>query len=156
MKKRLFPFGLLPGHWGLSGLTRARAEKEYYYEGNELRKEIAKLEAHNDIEGKLAVLSIEMENEEITKQEYDKQVATLKKDPWVSVVRIEMNKDSGNIQYVELDWNAEFIKFLSGKGYVGRSDDEIVNKWFSALCRAVLLQEANDQDYGLQETDDDL
>lgn len=32
-KKRLLPFGLMPGSWGLSGLTRKIAEAEYY--GNE-------------------------------------------------------------------------------------------------------------------------
>lgn len=35
-KKRLLPFGWLPGHWGLSGSMRELAKAEYELEGEEL------------------------------------------------------------------------------------------------------------------------
>ena len=39
---------------------------------------------------------------------------------------------------------------LTAAGLTGKNDEEIVNKWFNAVCRTVLLQEKADLDYGLQ------
>jgi hypothetical protein len=55
--------------------------------------------------------------------------------------------------YFELDWNDEFIAMLHENGYVGQSDEEVVNKWFNDVCRTVLIQEKADQDYGLEQTE---
>ena len=43
---------------------------------------------------------------------------------------------------------------LQEKGYTGESDESVVNKWFNDVCRTVLLQEMEDQDYGLENQDD--
>jgi hypothetical protein len=154
MKKRWIPFGWMPGHWGLAGETRERAKIEYYYSGTELKKQLARLGKHNS-EADLAELQICFEAGELIQQEYDKKVANIKKEPWVTVVKIEMDPASGNVRFVELDWNEEFVKFLHSKNYRGRSDSEIVNRWFNDLCRTVIIAEANDQDYGLEPNDED-
>ena len=52
--------------------------------------------------------------------------------------------------YFELDWNDEFVSMLQNKGITGTSDEDVVNKWFNAVCRTVLLNEQADRDYGMQ------
>ena len=46
--------------------------------------------------------------------------------------------------YFELDWNDEFVAMLQSKGITGTSDEDVVNKWFNAVCRTVLLNEQAD------------
>ena len=43
---------------------------------------------------------------------------------------------------------------LSAKGYTGESDESVVNSWFNDVCRTVLLDELQDQDYGMEPRDD--
>lgn len=54
-KRRLLPFGFLPGHWGLSGETREIAKIEYEYEDCYIRDEmISKIKYTGvDLENKL-------------------------------------------------------------------------------------------------------
>ena len=66
-------------------------------------------------------------------------------------MKLEVNPENAKAGYMELDWNEEFVAFLSENGYTGESDEAVVNKWFNDVCRTVLVQEAADQDYGLQE-----
>jgi hypothetical protein len=58
--------------------------------------------------------------------------------------------------YFELDWNDEFVQYLMAQGIAGDSDEDVVNKWFNAVCRTVLLQEKADLDYGLQQGRQDV
>ena len=67
---------------------------------------------------------------------------------------MEVNPDDPKAGYMELDWNDEFVVMLQEKGYTGESDESVVNKWFNDVCRTVLLQEMEDQDYGLENQDD--
>jgi len=39
---------------------------------------------------------------------------------------------------------------LMDSGYKGKSDEDIVNKWFNDVCRTVLIQEQADMDFGLE------
>ena len=57
-KKTKLPFSMMPASWGLSGKTRAVAEAEYYYDGEELEevlekagkiKELDEIQRINDI-----------------------------------------------------------------------------------------------------------
>jgi hypothetical protein len=41
---------------------------------------------------------------------------------------------------MQLDWNAAFIKELKGKGYRGRSERDIVNKWLVATHKQLAEQ----------------
>jgi hypothetical protein len=63
-----------------------------------------------------------------------------------------MGVDPDNVVqgYFELDWNDAFVAMLQEKGMQGTSDEDVVNKWFNAVCRTVLLQEQADHDYGMQ------
>jgi hypothetical protein len=153
MKK--LPFWMLPASWGLKGKTRAIAEAEYLYEGKELEEKLAELNAETAEDKEIAILTVKLKHEEISQDAYDKAVATIRKEPWVNVVKMGVNPSNVAAGYFELDWNEEFIAMLYENGYVGQSDEEVVNKWFNDVCRTVLIQEKADQDYGLEQTDRD-
>lgn len=155
MKKKL-PFWMLPASWGLKGKTRAIAEAEYLYEGKELEERLAELNADTAEDKEIAKLSVKLKHEEISQDAYDKAVASIKKEPWVNVVKMGVNPSNVAAGFFELDWNDEFIIMLQENGYTGTSDEETVNKWFNDVCRTVLFQERADLDYGLQEQRTDV
>lgn len=154
-KKRIIPFWLMPGSWGLSGTTRQTARAEYYYTGIELEKALADIHASDETDAQLRKLDIDLRHEIIDQTQYTKQRADLLNEPYVNVIRMDVDENDPGAGFVELDWNDEFIKMLTRNGYRGKSDDELVNKWFNDLCRTVIRQEMQDQDYGLEEVDDD-
>ena len=150
-KKTKLPFSMMPASWGLKGKSRAIAEAEYYYEGEELEEILAQLDVESDDDKEIAKLDVQFKNEKIGKYEYDKVVADIKKSPYVNVLHLDVNPENAKAGYMELDWNDHFVKFLHDNGYTGESDEAVVNKWFNDVCRTVLVQELADQDYGLQE-----
>jgi hypothetical protein len=188
IKKRLIPFKFLPASWGLTGKTRAIAEAEYYYTGEDLERALIPInfpEPADVGEATKAVLKLDLKYNRISELEYDDQMATMEatgeddakmrrlaaqlkhgvisitefekkqaeilQEPWVNIVKMEINPETATAGYVELDWNEHFVKMLSENGYTGRSDEDLVNKWFNDVCRTVLIQEMSDQDYGMQE-----
>ena len=150
-KKSKLPFSMMPASWGLKGKSRAIAEAEYYYEGEELEEILAEINAETDSDKELAKLEVQLKNGKIGQYEFDKQVAELKNEPYVNVLKLDVNPENAKAGYMELDWNDHFVKFLHENGYTGESDEAVVNKWFNDVCRTVLVQEMADQDYGLQE-----
>jgi hypothetical protein len=152
MNKKL-PFWMLPASWGLKGKTRAVAEAEYMFEGKELEEKLAEINADTPEDKEIAVLAIKLKHEEISQAAHDKAVATIRKEPWVNVVKMGVNPTNVAAGFFELDWNDEFIAMLHENAYVGQSDEEVVNKWFNDVCRTVLIQEKADQDYGLEQTE---
>jgi hypothetical protein len=186
-KQRFIPFKLTPASWGLMGKTRAVAEAEYYYTGEELERalvpinfpnsedvteatkalmkidlkygklseyeyqdQLITLDATSQEDADLRRLKLKLDHGKISVTEYDRSVADIKKEPWVNIIKMELDEKNATAGYVELDWNDHFIRMLSDNGYVGRSDDDIVNKWFNDVCKTVLIQEKADLDYGLQ------
>jgi nicotinamidase-related amidase len=70
-----------------------------------------------------------------------KETATAKGEPWVNVVDVHFDKDKPSDGYFELDWNQHFVKKLMEAGYSGQTEEEIVDAWFTALCRGISEQE---------------
>lgn len=153
-KKTKLPFGLMPGSWGLSGKTRELAEAEYYYAGEDLEKRIAEINAETPEDAEIAKLEIDVKNEKLSQADFDKKVAGIRGEPYVNILNMGVDPENVAQGYFELDWNDEFIRMLQGAGLTGKNDEEIVNKWFNAVCRTVLIQEKADLDYGLQEGGD--
>jgi hypothetical protein len=61
------PFRMMPGSWGLRGKTRAVAEAEYLYEGDELTAKLAEIEADGDpVQSELNVLAAQLKAGELT------------------------------------------------------------------------------------------
>jgi len=147
---------MMPASWGLKGKSRAIAEAEYYYEGEELEKVLAEINAESDDEKVLSALDIDLKNGRIGREQYDKRRAEILEEPYVNVIHMDVNPENAKAGYIELDWNDHFVKFLHENGYTGTSDEDVVNKWFNDVCRTVLIQEQADLDYGLQEERDDV
>lgn len=72
-----------------------------------------------------------------TEQMSPKQRATEAKVPWVDVVKLIVDKENPRYGYFELDWNEYHVEDLKAKGYTGSTNEEIVDQWFTGLCRAV-------------------
>jgi hypothetical protein len=81
--------------------------------------------------------------EEIQAKLTPKERATAKGEPWVGVLETHVNKDNLRNGFFELEWNELFITQLKqqGYGFDGDPDEEIVDRWFRALCSDV----ANDE-----------
>ena len=151
--KKLIPFKWLPGSWGLKGEAFDRAKIEYELEGLERKVALSHLGLETPEEKAVAEAAVLLKAEEITSSEHDKMVAEATKKPWVEVKKMEVNPDDVKQGYMELDWNEQFVSLLQEKGYVGKSDEDVVNKWFNDICRTVLLQEMEDTDFGMEEMD---
>jgi hypothetical protein len=64
-----------------------------------------------------------------------KELATSKKEPWVAVLETHVNKDNLRNGFFELDWNEYFVLQLRTAGYLGETEEEVVDEWFTELCR---------------------
>jgi hypothetical protein len=75
-----------------------------------------------------------------------KERATLRGEPWVSVLDTHVNKDNIRNGFFELDWNDEFVVQLkrAGYGFDGDPDEEIVDRWFRDLARNMFSNEGLD------------
>ena len=67
-----------------------------------------------------------------------KEMATARKEPYVTVLETKVDPDNPASGYFELDWNSYFIDDLRKAGYTGITEEEIIDKWFKALCQNIL------------------
>lgn len=95
----------------------------------------------DDKRRELAILELDHKEGKIADIEYNKLRATLKGEPWVTVISMDFGGDKSLEGSFELDWNDLFVKSLSTKGYNGPTPDNIVNQWFMEVCRNVALEE---------------
>jgi hypothetical protein len=73
----------------------------------------------------------------------EKQIATEKGEPWVQVLRIDVDPNNLHQGAFELDWNEIFVARLIKAGYMMKKDDtdgEIVDRWFQNVCRHVVME----------------
>ena len=67
----------------------------------------------------------------------EKEKATARNEPYVEVVKVNIDKEDPGEGYFELDWNQVFVRKLKDAGYSGESEEEIIDQWFTALCSSV-------------------
>jgi hypothetical protein len=67
----------------------------------------------------------------------EKDQATARGEPYVRVLNVNIDKQNPGDGYFELEWNQLFIKELLSAGYQGQSEEEIIDQWFTALCRNI-------------------
>lgn len=89
----------------------------------------------------VALLELDFKEGKITDTEYQKQSATIKGEPWVTVLNLGFGGAKALEGSFELDWNEFFVEDLRAKGYVGPTDDNIVNQWFMEVCRNIAMEE---------------
>jgi len=77
-------------------------------------------------------------------QQQAKALADLNKEPWVSVIHVDLNPDNPSQGNFELDWNDYFVESLRHAGFSGKHADEVVDAWFTALCKSI-ARSANEE-----------
>lgn len=84
-----------------------------------------------------------------------KEIATEKGEPYINVLSVDLDKKNLGNGSFELDWNDAFIKELRAAGYPGKTDEDVVDMWFRAICRNVLA-EAYEQETAQKTTPDNV
>ena len=75
------------------------------------------------------------------KKKSAKELATEAKEPYISVIAVELDPDDVGNGAFELDWNEYFVAKLVKAGFMQKKDDtdaEIVDRWFQSICRNIL------------------
>lgn len=72
-----------------------------------------------------------------------KELATERGEPYVNIVSMDVDPNNMQAGSFELDWNDKFVANLVRAGYQmdpKDSDSDIVDRWFTAVCRNVVLE----------------
>ena len=69
-----------------------------------------------------------------------KELATERGEPYIAILSMDVDPNDINSGAFEFDWNEKFIANLSRAGYQGRTDADLVDQWFQAVCRNVVLE----------------
>lgn len=211
--KRLFPFWMVPAHWGLSGKAKELARINYYNDGEEadlLSADIiyltqyeidkAKIEIKkkynsiSDLDYRLGVLAIDLHHARITKEEhddnvmkvrlefdditekdyesykiellpdgdekylaaiefsykhgdititeYEKEIFTIRKEPWIDL-DFKINPETNEIDFL-FDYNEYFIKKLKADGHPGSDEEELIDNFVRDLGRKIATDDYSD------------
>lgn len=70
----------------------------------------------------------------------EKDAATARGEPWVRVLSVELDEDNIGNGAFELDFNEIFVARLVKAGYKGKTDYDIVDLWFTDICRNIVLE----------------
>jgi hypothetical protein len=130
-------------------------------EGNELLlrladidKEFGKIDSYewmrehiliqtSDDEQKIELIKLDIETGRIDKREGEKAMADLLGEPWVSIVEEGLDPTQGPSGfYFVFDWNNHWIELLRQHGYEGDTEDEMMERWFTDVCRNEVMQSA--------------
>jgi len=73
----------------------------------------------------------------------EKEIATEKGEAYVNILSMDVDPENISAGAFELDWNEKFIADLVRHGYMmdkNDTDADIVDRWFTAVCRNVVLE----------------
>jgi hypothetical protein len=76
-------------------------------------------------------------------QKTEKEIANEKGEPYVNIVSMEIDPENIQAGAFELDWNDKFVANLVRAGYQmdpKDTDADIVDRWFTTVCRNVVLE----------------
>ena len=91
----------------------------------------------------------EKENKVLSKAD-PKALANKRKQPYIEVIDMQVNKDNIRNGFFELDWNKYFIQQLIEADYGTEADkeEEIVDRWFKDIVYNMLAEEGLDTNRG--------
>lgn len=72
-----------------------------------------------------------------------KELANDRGEPYINIVGMEIDPENMQAGAFELDWNDKFVANLVRAGYqmdAKDTDSDIVDRWFTAVCRNVVLE----------------
>ena len=73
----------------------------------------------------------------------EKELATERGEPWVTIVSMDIDPNNLHQGSFELDWNDKFLTNLIKQGYKmdpKDTDNDIVDRWFQTVCRNIALE----------------
>jgi hypothetical protein len=73
----------------------------------------------------------------------DKELATKNGEPYIAILKVDIDPNNINAGGFEMDWNDKFVLNLIKSGYKQRDDDTdqvIVDRWFQTVCRNIALE----------------
>jgi hypothetical protein len=85
----------------------------------------------------------EVKPEAKPKKKSEKDIATEKGEPYVNILSMEIDPTNMQSGAFELDWNDKFVANLVRAGYQMKptdTDADIVDRWFTAVCRNIVLE----------------
>lgn len=89
----------------------------------------------------IELIKLDIEENRIEKREGEKQIASLLNEPWVSIVEEGLDPQQGPSGfYFVFDWNDHWIALLREHGYEGMNEEELMEKWFTDVCRNEVAQ----------------
>ena len=59
---------------------------------------------------------------------------------------MELDEGQPGKGFFELDFNDNFVEYLAKSGYEGLEPDQIVDSWFSDLCKNIVLSDLEDEE----------
>jgi hypothetical protein len=68
-------------------------------------------------------------------------------EPWVNVIKAHLDPNNPKQGYFELEWNPAFVQHLIANGYYGPSAEDIVDQWFTELCRNISLDQVAENSF---------
>jgi len=151
--------------FGIANLSKRGVELEL--EINELNLKYKKITTE-DHEYKLVKLTkegseldidlnyLDFKYHKISEREYEKKRANLLKEPWVNILNVNIDESNPSHGAMELDWNDLFIEKLKASGYIGETDEQMVDSWLMDTCANIAITDMRslmDQDE-LQEFDE--
>jgi hypothetical protein len=77
------------------------------------------------------------------KKKSERDLATERGEPYVAILSLEIDTENMQQGAFELDWNDKFVSNLVRAGYQMSpkdTDADIVDRWFTAVCRNVVLE----------------
>jgi hypothetical protein len=72
-----------------------------------------------------------------------KEIANEKGEPYVTILSMDIDSENIGAGSFELDWNDKFVADLVRHGYMMNPNDtdaEIVDRWFTNVCRNIVLE----------------
>jgi hypothetical protein len=85
----------------------------------------------------------EIKPEPKTKKKSEKELATERGEPYVTMLSMEVDPENLQSGSFELDWNDKFVANLVRAGYqmdAKDTDADIVDRWFTAVCRNIVME----------------
>lgn len=72
-----------------------------------------------------------------------KEIATAAGEPYIAILKVDLDPNNINNGAFELDWNDKFVLNLVKSGYKLKptdKDNDVVDRWFQTVCRNVALE----------------
>jgi hypothetical protein len=73
----------------------------------------------------------------------EKEIATAAGEPFVAILKMDIDPNNLHQGSFELDWNEIFVSRLVKAGYMIKPTDQdadIVDRWFQTVCRHVVME----------------